>query len=595
MSQWSIHSKTTIDPALLELAAGDSLIARILINRGIADAKAARYYLDTKNIQASSPLEIPEMDKAYSRIKTAIENKEKILIYGDYDVDGTSSVALLYRAFAMIGVHVAYYIPDRHSEGYGINKAAIKKIKEELGIDLMISCDCGISNYDEVKYGQSLGLDIIITDHHSIPDNPPPGIANCNPKTLPEEHPLHFLPGVGVAYKLAEFILDEHFDKAVASTYAHSLLDLVALGMIADLAPLRAENRYLTVLGLEILAKTKKTGLQELLKISSRGADTESIGFGLAPRINAAGRLADATRAVRLMITEDRDEAIELCRDLDDENKNRQELCNKIQEDALTIIDQDRAMLDDNVIVLAKEGWHHGVIGIVASRMLDKFHLPVFIMAMDGDKARGSVRCIAVDGLDIYQEMKAIQEKHGLFLGYGGHKMAAGFSVKAQDTDQLCLAIRDHFRIKLDGRNLEKQIKIDTALRLKELSSSLITRLEKLAPYGMEHRQALFISGPLKIEAIRMLGKDGKHIKLFLSEESHNQQNKKYEAVLWNRAEELSQEFQAGSAITIAYTPHINEFMGDKIMQLDIKDWKHPSDIGDEFFERFNVLQSSAL
>ena len=592
MSQWSIHSKNKIGPELLELAKGDSLIARILLNRGVNTIEAARYYLDTKNIQASSPLEIPEMDVAYTRINKAIEQKERILIYGDYDVDGTSSVALLYRAFAMIGVHVDYYIPDRHSEGYGINKEAIKKIKEEHQAALMISCDCGISNYDEVEYGQSIGLDIIVTDHHSIPDNPPPGIANCNPKTLPEEHPLHFLPGVGVAYKLAELILSHHLNKEMAVTYTQSLLDLVALGMIADLAPLRAENRYLTVLGLEVLAKTKKPGLQELLKISSRGADTESIGFGLAPRINAAGRLADATRAVRLMITEDRDEAIELCRDLDDENKNRQELCNKIQEDALSIIDQDRAMLEDNVIVLAKEGWHHGVIGIVASRMLDKFHLPVFIMALDGDKARGSVRCIAIDDLDIYQEMKAIQKKHNLFLGYGGHKMAAGFSVKAQDTNELCLAIRDHFRLKLDGRNLEKQIKIDTALRLKELSSSLITRLEKLAPYGMEHRQALFISGPLKIEATRMLGKDGKHIKLFLSEENSR---KKYEAVIWNRAEELSQEFQAGSAITIAYTPRINEFMGDKIMQLDIKDWKHPSDVGDEFFERFNVLQSSAL
>ena len=492
MSQWSIHPKTKIPQELLELANGDSLLARILVNRGVQDLAAARYYLDTLKIQASSPLEIPEISKAYERIEKAIQNKENILIYGDYDVDGTSSVALLYRAFGMIGIEVQYYIPDRHSEGYGINKQAIEKIHNELKVDLMISCDCGISNYDEVEYAQSIGLDVIITDHHSIPANPPPGIANCNPKTLPEEHPLHWLPGVGVAYKLAELILQNHLDKAQAQVYSKSLLDLVALGMIADLAPLRAENRYLTQIGLEVLAKTRKAGLQELLKITNRGSNTESIGFGLAPRINAAGRLADATRAVRLMITEDREEAIELCKNLDDENRNRQELCDEIQEEALTYIDEHKAMLENNVIVLAQEGWHHGVIGIVASRILDKFHLPVFIMAVDDDSARGSVRSINVPGLDVYEEMKLIQEQHGLFLGYGGHKMAAGFSVARTNVEALCQAISEHFNKRMAGTNTNKQLIIDTALRLNELSEALIKRLEKLAPYGIEHRQAIF-------------------------------------------------------------------------------------------------------
>lgn len=585
MSQWSIHPKTSIPKELLELANGDSLLARILLNRNVQDLAAARYYLDTLNIQESSPLEIPEMNKAYTRIEAAIQKQERILIYGDYDVDGTSSVALLYRAFGMIGVPVDYYIPDRHSEGYGINPKAIRKIREDMKVDLMISCDCGISNYSEVEYAQSIGLDVIVTDHHSIPANPPPGIANCNPKTLPEDHPLHWLPGVGVAYKLAELILEQHLDKAQARAYTKSLLDLVALGMIADLAPLRAENRYLTQIGLEVLAKTHKPGLQELLKITNRGSGTESIGFGLAPRINAAGRLADARRAVRLMITEDREEAIELCRNLDDENRNRQELCDEIQEEALTYIDEHRDMLDDNAIVLAQEGWHHGVIGIVASRVLDKFHLPVFIMAIDGESARGSVRCIDVPGLDVYEEMKIIQDKYGLFLGYGGHKMAAGFSVAAENVEALSKAIRNHFRTRLADENTDKKLSIDTALRLSELNEALIKRLEKLAPYGIEHRQAIFVSGPLRVEATRQLGQDGKHIKLFVSEGS----NRKYEAILWNRAQEFLDNFRglAKPEITLAYTPRINEFMGDKIMQLDIKDWKQPSEVGDEFFERF--------
>ncbi len=592
---WSIHPQLPIPADLLELAQGDSLLARILLNRGVATRNSAIYYLGINEVIPSDPLEIPEMDKAFRRIKEALAAKQKILIYGDYDVDGTSSVALLYRAFLMLGYQVSYYIPSRHTEGYGINKEAIRKIREDMKIDLMISCDCGISNYDEVAYANTLGLDVIITDHHSIPSNPPPSIANCNPKTLPIEHPLHYLPGVGVAYKLAELLLHDMLSPAEAKVCSHSLLDLVALGMIADLAPLRAENRYLTQLGLKVLTQTSKIGLQELLQISraTGNVDTESIGFGLAPRINAAGRLADAERAVRLMISEDLAEAKMLCEDLDDENRNRQVLCNEIQDEALRIIAQDMSMLDDNVIVLAEEGWHHGVIGIVASRLLDKFHLPVFIMAIDDSHARGSVRCINVPNLDIYEEMKAIQEQTSLFSKFGGHRMAAGFSVAKENIPILIKTIRERFRKKLADENLNKRIKIDAALRLHEITPQFIARLAKLAPYGIEHAQASFISGPLRIESMRLLGKEGKHIKLFLSEnlETSNK-TKKYEAVIWNRAEEFLATYPFGTKaeITIVYTPRLNEFNGDVSIQLDIKDWKDPAEVGNEFFERFTPL-----
>ncbi len=591
---WSIYLQSPIPHDVLELAQGDSLLARILLNRGVDSRNSAIYYLGIDEVIPSDPLEIPEIDKAFLRIKKALTAQERILIYGDYDVDGTSSVALLYRAFLMLGYQVSYYIPSRHAEGYGINKEAIRKIREDMKIDLMISCDCGISNYDEVAYANTLGLDVIITDHHSIPSNPPPSIANCNPKTLPVEHPLHYLPGVGVAYKLAELLLHDMLLPAEAEACSHSLLDLVALGMIADLAPLRGENRYLTQLGLKVLTQTSKIGLQELLQISraTGNVDTESIGFGLAPRINAAGRLADAERAVRLMISEDLAEAKMLCEDLDDENRNRQVLCNEIQDEALGIIAQDMSMLDDNVIVLAEEGWHHGVIGIVASRLLDKFHLPVFIMAIDDAHARGSVRCINVPNLDIYEEMKAIQDQTSLFSKFGGHKMAAGFSVSKDNIPKLIKTIRERFKIKLADENLNKKLKVDAALRLHEITPQFISRLAKLAPYGIEHAQASFISGPLKIESMRLLGKEGKHIKLFLSENLETQNKaKKYEAVIWNRAEEFltSYTFGTKAEITIVYTPRLNEFNGNVSIQLDIKDWKDPANVGNEFFERFLV------
>jgi single-stranded-DNA-specific exonuclease len=589
---WSLYSNKSYSKELLELAGSDTLVARLLTNRGIASIDAARYFLDLNSVKETDPLEIPEMDKAFCRIKSAIEKKERIIIYGDYDVDGTSSVALLYRTFRMIGCEVDFYIPSRHSEGYGLNKSALEKFKID-GIQLVISCDCGISNYDEVEFANTIGLDVIVTDHHSIPANPPPSVANCNPKTLPESHPLHYLPGVGVAYKLAELLLKSFSDNAIA--YSKSLLDLVALGMVADMAPLLAENRYLTIEGLKVLTRTEKPGLIELMRAvglrSNNGvtnSNEESIGFGLAPRINAAGRLADATRAVKLMITEDFIEANELCHELSTENRDRQELCAEIYEEAFSMVNDE--MLDCNVIVLGKEAWHHGVIGIVASRLLEAFHLPVFIMSLEEDKLRGSVRCINLAGLDIYQEMKIIQEKHQVFSKFGGHKMAAGFSAELSSYEELRKAILSRFKERLTGENTSKNIKIDTALRLNELDEKFLSRLSKLAPYGVDNPQPKFVSGPLLIERMKFIGQDEKHLKLFVTEEINGNKTRSIEAVIWNRAQEFVAEFAIGlkHKICFVYTPKLNEYMGEISIQLDIRDWKRPEETPQELFARFN-------
>lgn len=580
---------------MLSLAAGDTLVARLLLNRGINTLAQARYFLDLSNIQETCALEIPEMDKAIKRINQAICNNEKILIYGDYDVDGTSSVALLYRAFAMIGIEVQYYIPSRHHEGYGLNKQALSKIKNELAVNLVITCDCGISNFQEVDFANTIGLDVIITDHHSIPELAPPSIANCNPKTLASEHPLHYLPGVGVAYKLAELILAAHIPSATqAQALAKSLLDLVALGMIADLAPLRAENRYLVIEGLRALARTEKAGLRKLLEISGVQADPDSehIGFGLAPRINAAGRLADATRAVRLMITEDLAEAAALAEELDAENRERQVLCNEIYEEALAMIMADTAMLENNVIVLAKQGWNHGVIGIVASRLLDKFHLPVFIAAIDQDLVKGSVRCIDVQGLDIYEEMKTLQIKTEIFKKFGGHKMAAGFSLDVLRVDEFRDLVQAHFLQRLRGANVTKSIQIDAALRLKELSAKFFDRLAMLSPYGIENPQPLFVAGPLKIKSSRLLGSEQKHIKIFVQEAGDS---KVYEAIVWNHAAKFLENFPRNSTqdLTLVFTPKLTEYMGDTVIQLDVKDWKLSTEVDPALFARFTARQSA--
>lgn len=596
--KWTIHQSSPIDSELLDLAQGDSLVARLLNNRSVNTFGSARYFLALNQVSESSSFEIPEINKAFERIKLAIDSNQHILIYGDYDVDGTSSAALLVRAFKMIGVKAAYYIPNRHSEGYGLNKDAVQKFKhgnygsiDSKPVDLLITCDCGISNYAEVEFANEIGLDVIVTDHHSLPENPPPSIANCNPKTLPEEHPLHYLPGVGVAYKLAEVILDHYIeDKVMAGAYKLSLLDLVALGMIADLAPLRAENRLLVKQGLKVLAQTEKPGLQELMKVCGVNMDpnAEHIGFGIAPRINAAGRLADAKQAVELMITEDFTVAQELAEDLDTSNKERQRLCDETLEDALDILSQEFELDPEALcIAIAKEGWNHGVIGIVASRLVEKFHLPVFIMAIEEGIAKGSVRGINIPDLDIFEEMNIIQKETNLFVKYGGHKMAAGFSCKLEDKEKLISTIKDHFKQRLANSDIRKIVKIDSALKLREVNSGFISRIEKIAPFGMENPQPIFISGPLQVSAMRTLGQEGKHIKLYLKEKADS---KPTEAVIWNRAQEFLETYgsKINPEITIVYTPKINDFRGERFIQLDIRDWKDPQNVEPEFFARFN-------
>jgi single-stranded-DNA-specific exonuclease len=569
---WQIKNNNHIEAEFLAATKNDSLLSRILYNRGVLDHKMVAYYLNINSVKPSPPLEIPDMLLALRRIINALRNDEQIMIYGDYDVDGTSSVALLYRAFALLGKEVSYYVPDRHSEGYGLNSKAVEKFAHN-GIKLLITCDCGISNFQEVELARQLNLDVIITDHHSIPAVPPNSIANCNPKTLPEDHPLHYLPGVGVAYKLAEALFNHEIkDLKQAKAYADSLLDLVALGIIADLAPLRSENRYLAIKGLKFLEKTTKPGLKKLLQISNvNQANSEAVGFGIAPRINAAGRLSDALKAVRLMITESLVEAEELAHELDRENKNRQDLCAKIYDQALEQIAANYDLNEAKVLVLGHQDWHHGVIGIVASRVLEKFHLPVYIMAIGNEIAKGSVRGIDIKDLDIFEDMNNIQSQSEIFLKYGGHKLAAGFSIKAENFKIFKDLLVTYYHKKFIDNQLEKIIKVDSSLFAFEISAELIYRLDKLSPYGIAHPQPNFAAGPFKVINKRFLGAERKHIKLTLRDEL-NTSTQDFEAIIWSRADEFSAENL--SSICIVFNPQFNHFRNETRIQLIVKDWQ---------------------
>ena len=574
--KWLIKEQKEITKEFLDIACGSEIIAKLLLNRGINTVEKAKAYLNPEFYKESRPEEIPELVKAKDRIIEAINKNQKITIFGDYDVDGVTSTSCLLIALRQFTKNIDFYIPSRLTEGYGLNIEAVKTIASKNKTKLLITCDCGITNHKEVKLAQELGIDVIVTDHHSLPEILPPAHAVLNPKLLPADHKLHWLPGVGVAYKLAEAILEQKQGKQIVKD---DLLDLVALGMIADLAPLVDENRYLVQIGLKKLATTKKVGLQELLRMcgclkeeSGDKPNAEHIGFGIAPRINAVGRLTDAAQAVRLLTTENLFEAVQMACELEAQNKERQLICEETLKEALEIIkeqelgrDKSRPYKNDKCIVLAKENWHHGVIGIVASRIVEKFHLPTILIAIDNEQniARGSGRSISQ--LNI---VEALVNSSTYLEKYGGHKAACGLSVKPENINNFIVAFKQYVTGKLIGENIEAIVNIDSELALNDLNLDLIEKIYRLSPFGLGNTLPVFASNEVEIAGTRNIGKNGQHLKLQLSAKS----TKIFEALIWNHDPNI--KFTIGEKINIVYTPKLNHFNGETSIQLEIKDWQ---------------------
>jgi len=634
--KWNIKEHNNISKEFLEIAFNSEIIAKMLLNRGIDTPQKAKEYLYPEEYTPSRPEEIPGLIKAKERIIKAINENEKITIFGDYDVDGTTSAACLILTLKQFTNNIDFYIPNRLSEGYGLNLEAVKTIAKKNKANLLITCDCGITNVKEVELANELGLDVIITDHHSLPEILPPAYAVLNPKQLPEGHKLHFLPGVGVAYKLAEAILEDlchsrldresiplqdldshpqselrtslHGNDKKNNPIAHTdLLDLVTLGMIADLAPLVDENRYLVQIGLPRLAYTKKLGLRELLRVcglsAPQGADvvrgkdvvhnvsTEHIGFGIAPRINAVGRLTDANLAVKLMTTEDLLEAVHLATELEFQNRQRQTLCEETVKDAIALVSEEVDFEKDKCIIIAKENWHHGIIGIVASRVLEKFSLPTLLICIDKEQniARGSGRSIgALNIVDVLNECSSHLEK------FGGHKAACGLSIKPENIESFIDSFKNTTNKLLDGHDISPVLMVDSNLSILEVNLDLIEKINKLSPFGFGNKMPIFESDEVEVTGIKPIGKDGQHLKLTLlsviarSDEVMTKQSpfrntsvdchasfhsaRNIEALIWNY--DKSHPFEIGEKIKIAYTPKINSFNGNVSIQLEVKDCK---------------------
>ena len=534
-----------------------NLVAKILSNRNILGREMQeddiKKFLNPTRDDFYDPFLLPDMEQAVERIEQAINNKEKILIYGDYDADGITSTTILIKFFKELGVEVDKYIPNRLEEGYGINNKALEEIKNR-GIDLIITVDNGITANDQVKYANELGLDVIITDHHEPSDEIPKAVAVIDAKRKNNQYPFNQLAGCGIAFKLTQAISIKR--KLDPSKYLKNL-DIVSIGTISDLVPLVDENRVIVKLGLMLVKQTKNIGLRKLLlKSQLKEVDSTSISFGITPRINAAGRLGNQYDALNLFITEDVKEAERLSEVLNSYNIERQKIGNKIYEEAISQLKDE----EKNCIILGKEDWHHGVIGIVSSKITEKFNKPSILLCFEDNIAKGSGR--SVQGFDLY---KAISSTKEYLLGFGGHTMACGLSLTVENFEKFKKEITKYIDENLDISKLEKEIYIDEILTIDDLDIEEIKELKSLEPFGEENQEPIIMYENVEINGIRTLS-ENKHLKLSLKKN-----DKIIDAIGFNLGE-LAEKYKIGDTIDIVGNIEINSFNGKDLIQIRLID-----------------------
>lgn len=531
-----------------------NLLASILVNRGIIDGEKINVFLNPTRKDFYNPFLMPDMEIAVKRIVKAIENKEKIMIYGDYDADGITSITVLKKYLNEIGLKTGEYIPNRLNEGYGLNKDAISKIYND-GYRLMITVDCGISGLEEVEYANSLGMEIIITDHHEPAEKLPEAIAVIDAKRKDNKYPFNQLAGVGVVFKLIQAISTEL--KLEEKEYL-KYLDLVCIGTISDIVPLVDENRVIAKLGLKLIEKTKNIGLKTLLNIADlKKIDSNAISFGVAPRINACGRMGFQEEALQLFLTEDSGEATKIAKRLVQFNQERQAKEKQIFEEVIEKIEKDDK--DKKCIVLAEENWHHGVIGIVASKITEIYYKPSILICLEGDKGKGSGR--SIPGFDLYT---ALTKCSDYIEKFGGHSMAIGITIKKENFEKLKEAIEKYAQ-ESNISDIMPIINIDKEINLKNINIEEVKSLELLEPFGEGNKMPLFLLRNLKIDSIRALS-GGKHLKLTLK-----QDNNIVDAIGFNMGD-LSKEYLLGDKVDVVGTIEINSFGNKENIQINLKD-----------------------
>lgn len=550
------------DPAIVARLASETasseVLARILAGRGFQDSQEVGAFLNPSLDNLLDPFLMKGMAEAVTRIRIAMDRHEKIWIYGDYDVDGITAISLLSRFFSWLDYPVGYYIPDRLEEGYGISEAGVSRLRE-LGCNLMISVDCGITAVDRALQAKALGMDVIITDHHEPQEIRPDAVAVINPKQEDCSYPEKALSGVGIAFKLAQ-ALAPHF---LAEPVAAELLQIAALGTVADIVPLTGENRILVKHGIDALRKAPVIGTAALMKAS--GVDparvsTGQIGFMLAPRINAAGRIDQPQKGVELLITGNPEEAAGLSEELSALNEERQRIEKQIFEEALQALQRQTDFQSQRVLVVAGEGWHPGVIGIVASRIVERFYRPCILLNLDAGIAKGSAR--SIEGFNLFEALCTAQQ---LLSKFGGHEMAAGMTLPAEHVNALRDGLNRYAQEALTEEDLIPRIHADCTLDARQLQFSLLDDLDTLEPFGPGNPKPVFLYRGLTIDQRRLMGKNQEHVKLI----THDG-NRIFEAIGFRWPE--PGRFAPGQQVDLAFVLERNTFNGVESLQLQMRD-----------------------
>ncbi len=528
----------------------DAIAAKLLAERGIDTEAALDQFLTADLANLHDPFLLHDMEKAVLRIRQAIEQGEQILVYGDYDADGMTSASIVKEALEMIGAEVQVYLPNRFTDGYGPNLSVYKYFIEQQAISLIVTVDNGVAGHEAVAYAQEQGVDVIVTDHHSMPDELPDAFAIVHPEHAEAQYPFKHLAGCGVAFKLACALLD---------TIPTEFLDLVAIGTIADMVSLTDENRIMVKVGLEILKETERLGLQELLQLSDIAPETiseETVGFTIAPQLNALGRLDDPNPAIDLLTGFDDEEAQAIALEIKAKNEERKELVQTIYEEAMSMVD-----LTKPVQVLAKEGWHPGVLGIVAGRILESISQTVIVLNIENGSAKGSAR-----SLEVVNIFDALKEHRAIFTAFGGHAGAAGMTLPVENLDTLSEILCQYIEDQAIDTSVKNTLTIDEELHLADLSLDTVKSLERLAPFGMDHKQPIFWLKDFQTVQARTMGQNNAHLKLKVS-----QKGASFDLVAFNQGT-LVQEFQQAQGLELAVTLSVNVWNGQTSLQLMLVD-----------------------
>ncbi|MEP0870091.1 single-stranded-DNA-specific exonuclease RecJ [Trichocoleus desertorum AS-A10] len=564
--------------AIVQATQLSPLLAQVLINRGIATPGQAEIFLDPDLQVLPSPLEdFPDLAGSVELLQEAIANQHKIAICGDYDADGMTSTALLLRALRALGAEVDYAIPSRMSEGYGINERIVEDFHRE-GVRLILTVDNGIAAVKPIARARELGLSVIVTDHHEVPPEIPPANAILNPKLIHEDSPYRGVAGVGVAYVLA-VTLAQQLD---AKDLGNLLLELFTLGTIADLAPLTGVNRRWVKRGLQRLPKSQIPGVQALIQVaglgSSKALKPEAIGFSLGPRINAVGRIADPQVVIELLTTDDMGIALERAMQCEQINQHRQQLCTQIEREAIAWYEASEIDLqDDRVLVIVQPNWHHGVIGIVASRLVERYGVPVFIGTYEDDdqKIRGSAR--SIPDFHVFEALefcKEVLEKHG------GHQAAGGFTLLAENLEELRSRLRTFARASLQPDQLKPLLAIDVQAHLEQIDLSLYEQIDALHPCGIQNPDPVFWTPNVRVVEQRLIGKDQAHLKVTLSQDV-SQVDTPLAAIAQPRIQALAwrwgEYYPLPNRVDIAYKLRVNEWQGNQTVELELVGVRLPS------------------